>query len=251
MSDCRSIDPLVTPYVDGELPAISLERVEHHLRTCPRCHSRVLAERSMHEVLGARRAALQHSVAPGHLRARCASFGGTSEGLSVPAWRSRTIPFALAAVLVVIVAGAVVHRLTQTSVRVMAAELAVDHMKCFMMNAVLGTHQGHAEAERSLASAFAWDADLPNQPEIADLELVGARTCLYGEGRVAHIMYRRQGRPVSVFMLPDTERPEDLVATMGYQEAVWSSNGRTFVLVSEEPRADVQRIASFVRGALR
>jgi anti-sigma factor RsiW len=205
----------------------------------------------MHDVLGTRRAALRNCAAPDHLRARCASFGGTSEGLSVPAWRSRTVPLALAATLVIIVAGAAVHRLTQTSVRVMAAELVADHVKCFMMNAVLGTHHEHDAAEQSLASAFAWDVDLPDRPETAGLELVGARTCLYGEGRVAHVMYRYQGRPVSVFMLPEKERPDEQIDMMGYQEAIWSSRGRTFVLVADQPQVDVQRLASFFHDTLR
>jgi anti-sigma factor RsiW len=44
MSKCTSIDPLVTPYVDGELPAAERTLVDEHLHRCPPCLSRVAAE---------------------------------------------------------------------------------------------------------------------------------------------------------------------------------------------------------------
>ena len=74
-----------------------------------------------------------------------------------------------------------------------------------------------ADAERSswLVSTFAWAARLPEAPEQAGLELVGSQTCLYGQGTVAHIMYRdirHQGEMVSVFMLPGQTRTDALVA---------------------------------------
>jgi anti-sigma factor RsiW len=159
----------------------------------------------------------------------------------------------LAATIVLALAGVVLNWLTQTSVRVVAAELAADHVKCALVNAWLGTGQQEGSAERWLASSFSWDADLPDHAEEAGLEFVGARTCLYGEGRVAHVMYRHEGRPVSLFMLPDRVRAPELVAldVMGHREAMWSSAGRTFVLVTDAPAAETERLASFVRTTLR
>jgi hypothetical protein len=160
---------------------------------------------------------------------------------------------ALAATVVLAVAGVVVNLATQASVRVVAAELAADHVKCSMVNSVLGTQHEHGDVEGWLASAFSWNADLPETTDQGGLELVGARTCLYGEGRVAHVMYRYEGRPVSVFMLPETERVQDVVEmeVMGHREAVWSTGGRTFVLVSAEPEAETRRLTAYVRAALR
>ena len=37
----NSIDPLVTPFVDGELPDADRRLVDEHLRACPPCHARV------------------------------------------------------------------------------------------------------------------------------------------------------------------------------------------------------------------
>jgi hypothetical protein len=157
----------------------------------------------------------------------------------------------MAATLVLLVGGAFLYQATQMSTRVMAAELAADHVKCFLTNSVLGTSHSHDDVEMAMASGFDWEARLPAHPEEAGLELVGSRPCLYGQGRVAHIMYHHEGRPVSVFMLPNTTRAEESVAVLGHEAAIWSEGERTFVLIAREPRLDVQRMASFVHSSLR
>jgi hypothetical protein len=157
---------------------------------------------------------------------------------------------AMAASLVTVVGGAFLYQATHRSVRVMAAELAADHIKCFAMNAALGVHEKASAVESTMLSSFDWRVHLPTDPSRAGLELVGARPCLYGEGRIAHIMYRHEGRPVSLFMLPNTERTAGLVEVLGHEAAIWCANNRTFVLVSREPKADVQRLASFVQSSL-
>jgi anti-sigma factor RsiW len=101
-----------------------------------------------------------------------------------------------------------------------------------------------------MLSSFDWRMHLPAEPSRAGLELLGARTCLYGEGRIAHIMYRHEGRPVSLFMLPNTERTAGLMEVLGHEAAIWCANNRTFVLISREPHQDVQRLASFVQSSL-
>jgi anti-sigma factor RsiW len=259
MPNCRSIDPLVTPYVDGELAGGDLAAIEQHVHDCPPCHARVAAEQAVRALIRSRKPALQNQSAPATLRTACASLkvGETAVAdltrLSRPArpWRATLAPFALAASLVAIVGGAFLYGLTDRSARVMAAELTADHVKCFAVNNLLGTHQSASVVESSMATVFDWQARLPEQPERAGLELVGARPCLYAEGRVAHIMYRYQGRPVSVFMLPHMVRPEALTRVMGHECAIWALGDRTFVLIAHEPRDDVERMASFVQASLR
>jgi anti-sigma factor RsiW len=160
------------------------------------------------------------------------------------------MPYALAASLVLVVGGAFVYQATDKSARVMAAELTADHLKCFAMNRAFGTHDEAAAVESSMADIFDWRMHLPANPGNADLELVGSRQCVYGEGEIAHIMYRHQGHPVSLFMLPKSARTEELVEVLGHEAKVWCANGRTFVLVAREPRAEVERMASFVQASL-
>jgi len=280
MHNCDSLDPLVTPFVDGALPDADRRAVEDHLRKCPPCHSRVAAERAVHELLQARRSTLCRTTAPDALHMRCADLvhakaaetaaaaaAKTAENLRTPTPNLRTRtpnaerrtpnplfsarlgPLALAASLVVVVGGAFVYQATDKSARVMAAELVADHAKCFAMNSALGTHQAASIVEQSMASSFNWQLHLPDTSR-AELELVGARPCLYGEGRIAHIMYRHRGRPLSLFMLPETARAQEIVEVLGHEAAIWCANNRTFVLVSGEPRREVEQIASYVQASL-
>jgi anti-sigma factor RsiW len=272
MSKCTSIDPLVTPYVDGELPAAQRTLVDEHLHRCPPCHSRVAAESAVRNLMRARKPGLTALRASVSLHAECS---GLASGKGDPSaarlrpgvapasragairawwnapWHLRVVPLALTASLVLLVGGAFLYLATQYSARLLAAELCADHMTCFAANNVLRTHEAPAAVESSMLSAFGWPLHLPQEFVASGLELVGARRCLYGEGKVAHLMYRDQGRPVSIYMLPKSVRPEELVEVLGHEVAIWSSGDRTFVLITRGSRSEVARMASFVKGALQ
>lgn len=253
MPKCSLIDRLVTPYIDGELADADREFVEHHVGACPPCRGRVRAERAVREVLAARRRIMCSERAPNALRARCARLNTSAARAAAsprPAWRTHLGPLALAATLVVIVGAAFLYQLTASSAGVMAAELTANHVKCFAMNGILGTHQTPEVVESSMASGFDWRVHLPRSDQ-AGLELVGSRPCLYGEGRVAHIMFRHNGTPVSLFMLPRTTRSDELVRVLGHEAAIWSVGDRTFVLIARETEAEVERMAAFVQASLR
>jgi len=252
MTECQQVDGLATPYVDGVIGEADRELVERHLRACPPCRGRVLAEQEIHTLLRERRPMLA-SQAPVGLRARCQAAARSSASAVGPAaWRGRLMPIALAASLVLVVAGAFLYELTAHSTQVMAAELTADHLKCFrVLNNVLGTRDDAPAVERSMASHFDWQMQLPDHPERAGLELVGARQCLYAKGLVAHIMYRHHGHPVSIFMLPKSVRADELVEVMGHEASIWSVGNRTFVLIAREPRAEVEQMTSFVHAALQ
>ena len=149
--------------------------------------------------------------------------------------------------------GAIVYWLTDTSPRVMAAELTADHLKCFVLNSVLGSHHSHESVEASLASRFGWEAHLADEAGALGLELVDGRPCIYGEGRIAHVMYKdkRDGQPVSLFMLPKTRRTEEFLHVFGHEAAIWSAADRTFVLIAKDSRSEVERIRLAVQDMMR
>jgi len=261
MLNCQSIDPLVTPFIDGELPDADRLAVAAHLTRCPPCHSRVVAEQAVHELIRTRRSAFS-TCAPEPLRKRCAELAGLQPSaaalppavtsspsfthmLAHRSWAARLAPFAL-----VVVGGAFLYQATESSARLLAAELTADHLKCFAINSALGTQQMPEAVESSMASAFNWRMQLPADPARAGLELVGSRPCLYAEGKIAHIMYRHQGHPVSLFMLPRSARAQQLVKVFGHEAAIWCVGSRTFVLLAREPRDDVERMASFVQASM-
>jgi anti-sigma factor RsiW len=255
MPSCPSIEPLVTPYIDGEVGAAERQTIEQHLGACPPCRFRVDAERAVRDLMQHQKPVLRHESASGELRARCAALRPAVPRGAVPppvssGWRGRLAPLALAAILVLIVGGAFLSQITATSPRLMAAELTADHVKCVLMNAVLRTRQSPASVQASMVAGFNWNVDLPDLAQ-EGLELVGSRPCLYGEGKVAHIMYKHHGRPVSLFMLPGTAKRQQLIEVFGHEAAIWSVGDRTFVLIAREGRSDVQRMAAFVQAAMK
>lgn len=274
MSDCASIDPLVTAYVDDELGEADRTTIDRHLGVCEPCRSRVGAEQNVRALLLRERAAFCGARAPAVLGARCraAVVAGAPPAEIVPlrprhrspleltiSGARRAAPIAIAATVLLAVGAAAVYQASGSSVRVLAAELAADHVKCAAMNRLTGTEPEPHEAaeagvEQLLASSFAWDARLPEAPEREGLELVGSRVCLYGRGRVAHIMYRdirHLGQMVSVFMIPGQVRTAELVRSLGHEASVWSDGRRTFVLMARQSRPEVERLASFVHQSLR
>jgi hypothetical protein len=249
MHDCQHIEAFVTPYVDAVLDPADAERVARHLGECRVCRGRVHEEQAVRALIAARRPTLTSTELPTSLRSRCTLLAAA--GAST-AWRARLGPLALAASVVIGVGGAFLYERSAHSTRLMAAELTADHLKCFrVLNTLLGTHHDQAHVEGEMASSFGWPMHLPANPEREGLELVGARPCLYPEGKIAHIMFRHRGNPVSLFMLPDTVRGAGLVDVLGHEAAIWSVGNRTFVLVSTEPRAEVERMTAFVQAGLR
>ena len=150
----------------------------------------------------------------------------------------RVVPYALAASLVTIVGGAFLYQATAMSPKLMAAQLVADHERCF--SGVGGDTRALASVvEQSLASTFDWRVHLPDGAAARDLELVGERTCLYGDGRVAHIMYRHQGQPMSLFMLPHSEH------AAGAHRGLRPRGGD---LVREQPHVRPRRARAAQRG---
>jgi hypothetical protein len=254
MPDCASIDPLITPYVDGDIGASERQLVDQHVRACPPCHSRMAAERAVHELMRNRRAELAGETASSALRERCAALkclsATVSGGGPSATWRTKLaplVPLALAASVIVVVGAASVYVLTGRSSELLAAELTADHVKCFGVSPSLKPVSDPASIEREMVSVFNWHLPSAEAAAAAGMELLDARICLYGRGRAAHVMYRHNGQPVSVFMIPGTSRPEAVVDLMGHESSVWSSDGRTFVLVAREPEGQAAAVADFSR----
>lgn len=261
MHECSRIDPLVTPFVDGELSAVDSELVATHIARCPPCHSKVSSERSVRALLGAKRSQLCVSCAPAALKSRCATLAaGRSPSPTVapfptPAvrrssWTARIRPLALAASLILVVGG-LVFVSTQQSTRVLAAELAVDHEKCFALNRMLATRHSAQTIQSSMSDRFGWSMHLPDMSDHQDVAVVGSRPCLYGEGMAAHLMFEHDGEPVSLFMLPHETRRDQIVDVLGHQCRIWSRGDRTFVLVARQSRVPLEEMAQMFESTFK
>src|SRR5690606_38989604 len=72
MKNCRDLEPLMTPYVDGEAAPRECAEIAAHLDACPHCREQVQAQRATREVIAARRDKLR-ACPSDSLRHRCAA----------------------------------------------------------------------------------------------------------------------------------------------------------------------------------
>jgi hypothetical protein len=72
-----------------------------------------------------------------------------------------------------------------------------------------------------------------------------------GIGRVAHILYRWRGQPLSVFIVPRVvrgTRPEEPVDTLGHEAVMWSGRDRTYIVLARGQPADLEPVVRYVKA---
>src|SRR5512132_2565983 len=235
---CKDLDGLVVPFVDGVAPNDAHAEVEAHVAVCAACRERVVAERAAHDAVVAEREHLREH-APADLRKRCAAAASSDSVMSPDARHSRRwIPVSLAAAAAIVISF-FWFGTTDAGTPVLAAQLTLDHVKCFKLNSqrVTGSPAALAEYWRD---HYGWPIAVPSTRG-ADLRLAGVRRCGSSDGQTAHIMYMYNGKPVSLFVArhsADGRRTARTVNIFGEQAVVWSTIDRTYVLVGDEPRQD-------------
>jgi anti-sigma factor RsiW len=239
---CRDIEPLITAYVDGESASADKLLVTSHLDACAPCRLHAERQAAARTVLRARASHLNAPPAPAALRARC-------RPAMAPAPRRAMLPWALAAS--VIAAAVVLVTLTTKSTTVLAAQLTVDHLKCFEFPG--SPDSDFQTLETNLTRRLGWSVMVPPGSLAAGLTLLTARRCLYADGKVAHLMYRHHNRPVSLFVLPASRHhavPLEEVKVMGHEAVVWSANQKSYVLIGREPRVELEQLAAYVQKTI-
>lgn len=252
--ECRELERLLAPYIDGETDARQRASVDDHLGACPPCRDRVAAERLARDVVRARRGDLR-SCAPDGLRARCAAqrpaAGVTPIASRRPFLGRRAIvPLSLAATLLIAVAGVFLFGLGNP-VEALAAQLTVDHVKCFELTAEEKVADAPA-AVRRWSEARGWTIGVPPSDESVGLELVGVRRCFSSDGTTAHLMYRWRHEPLSVYIVPRTFRgagtAQRLVEKLGHGAVIWSDGSRTYLVMTRGRPADFDTVVRYIRA---
>jgi anti-sigma factor RsiW len=250
MATCREIDALLTAYLDGEAPDGDRALIERHLSSCVPCRARRAAEERGRQVVRARASALVGSAPPG-LETRCRAAAAAARrqpGLRRAAlW---LLPASMAAVLLLAVGGLAVFVSLASPRRALATQLALDHVKCFTL---FGRDAGTAEprlVESRLREQYGWRLTVPGSSAQEGLELLGARRCYTTDGQVAHILYRHQGQPLSLFLLPVAGGGSEVMTVVGHNAVIWSRGGRTFAVVARDTRPRLEQVAAYLRRAL-
>jgi anti-sigma factor RsiW len=238
MKRCSDLEPLFTPYVDGQAAPSDVADVAAHLEACPPCRVHVQQQRVARALVVERRSAMCEA-ASSDLHTRCAAAcAGRSRRLV------RWVPLSAAAALVLAVAGIFLYGSFDRGARALATQLALDHVKCFAV------FKPDGRTDPKLLSA-GWQKtqgwELPVPPPNGTLELLGVRRCISSEGRTAHIMYRHDGKPLSLFVARDEGRQARTVEAIGHEAILWSEGDRLFVLIGQQPREELERVAAYVK----
>ena len=234
--DCRQMEALLPPFVDGESRPDERAAVEAHLARCAECREAVEAQRAVRDLLVSRRAGLIEPAPP----ALAADLRRAADAELVPVARPRWSALAAAAVLVLAVTGGLSWATGQSSV-LLAAQLTLDHLKCFVIDGADAPHgYSPAEGQSRFHDQFGMDVHLPVTATDGRAKLVSVRQCLYGEGWIAHALYRVDGEAVSVFVMDGAHASSSLEAFGRHTEVV-QHDGRAYAIVAP---AAVPRVAA-------
>ena len=247
---CQDVDALMTPYVDGEADAAEVAAVEAHLTRCPTCRQRASGERAARHVLQAR-ASVLGEPAPVGLRARCVAATPTTGNVEAPGvvagWTGRAVgwvPLSMAATLMLAVGGVFFLGQNQRLEAAFAAQLAIDHDKCFMSLEDVTPGFDHEQAV-GLASDHGLEVALPR--ESGQFDLVDVRQCLYDEGDMVHVLCEWQGQPVSLFVVPNRSCRERVLEIVDHNAVTWSDAENAYALVADQGSVEIGEVATYVR----
>ena len=258
MSDCRNLEPMFAPYVDGESEPQTRAAIDRHLGLCPPCRDRVAAERVAREVLLARRQSLR-GCATEHLRRRCAGQHALAQPApgtqpARPGFIRRTfVPFSMAASLLLVVGTIFLFGMNR-GVELLAAQLAVDHIKCHWF-ANHETRPDPIALSKEWMRDRGWPVKVPASTPKYDLELIGMRQCGSTEGPNAHILYNWRGTELSLYVMNTassraTERAQ-FVTKVGQETVIWNEGARTYAVVASGTRRDLTPIVDYVKLSAR
>ena len=246
--NCREVEEKLASYVDGAANG-NAAAIAAHLATCDACRQLAHAQSVARTVLKARAPQLS-PIAPPGLRTRIIANTANQPQEPILAWTGRLTAFAAAAMFVLTLGAVLLPVATLRSTTLLAAQLALDHLKCFTIEGDAdGAPIAKQQAEATLKQDFDLIVKVPASLAAEKLELMAVRRCLYGDGRAAHLMYRLDGEPVSLFIVPGMSRPAAELSLFGHEQVVWTQGDRTYMLVARGGAGDgLARVASYLRN---
>jgi anti-sigma factor RsiW len=248
---CEEMDLMLAAYVDGVVMPEDRRDVEAHLEHCAACREALAVQTTMRQALATHGRSTAPVAPPGLATRIAARLAEEQAPQRAAGWGFRLSAFAAAALVVLAISAVALPVVTGRSTVVLAAQLALDHLKCFTIEPHdHGESVTVAEAEAELKREYGWDLPVPATAGAEDGRLVAVRRCLYGDGRAAHLLYTVGGQPVSLFILPDVQRPAAELSLLGQDEVIWSHAGRTYMLVGASGTGDrLQAMASTLRNS--
>ena len=262
--NCEEIKNLMDAHLDGELDPISSQKVEQHLRDCPKCEQAYEVETAMAHAISQ---AAPYYKAPPELRERIqdslreaisapTSRGAAAEG-SLPVRRPETVrrgvffdmpwnwlALAAAIVLAAIVASSFLPRLRQPGAdQFLATQLIASHVRSLMADHLTDVASSDQHAVKP------WlDLKLDFAVPVVDLSsegfpLIGGRLDYLDNRPVAALVYGRRKHFINLFVWPaasDEAKAPKTITREGYQLLHWVDSDFNYWAVSDVNINDLQ-----------
>jgi len=262
--NCEEATKLMDGYLDSELDPITSQKIEQHLRECPKCDQAYKIHGSLIRVIGN---ATPYYKAPAELREQIQSslrdaVGAKDKGgigqpgqLSVPRPQGERrpvlsqVPWNWLALAATIMLGALITAVFLPRMRppnadqFLATQLIASHVRSLMANHLMDVPSSDQHTVKP------WlDAKLDFAAPVADLSsqgfpLIGGRLDYLNNHSVAALVYQKRKHFINLFIWPTT--PEDstaqtMVEREGYHLVHWSDGDFTYWAVSDVNPSDLQ-----------
>jgi len=262
--NCEEIKNLMDAYLDGELDLITSQKVEEHLRDCPKCEQAYEVETAMAHAISQ---AAPYYKAPPELRERIQSSlrneigaKATRNGIrGSQVMRTRKQPearatllgmpwnwlaLAAAIALAAIVASSFLPRLRQPGAdQLLATQLIASHVRSLMADHLTDV----ASSDQHTVKPWL-DTKLDFAPPVVDLSsegfpLIGGRLDYLDNRPVAALVYGRHKHFINLFVWPvasDEPKTPKTITREGYQLLHWADLDFNYWAVSDVNLDDLQ-----------
>src|SRR6266404_1886845 len=251
-------------YLDGELDPMTSQKIEQHLRDCPKCEQAYEVETAMAHAIGQ---AAPYYKAPPELRERIQV--SLREAIGAPASRAGTaadsfpvrrpeavrrgvffdmpwnwLALAAAIALAAIVASSFLPRLRQPGAeQFLATQLIASHVRSLMADHLTDV----ASSDQHTVKPWL-DTKLDFAPPVVDLSsdgfpLIGGRLDYLDNRTVAALIYQRRKHFINLFIWPAESAMTTAgktISRQGYQLVHWVDGDFNYWAVSDVSDADLQ-----------
>jgi mycothiol system anti-sigma-R factor len=268
--NCEEIADLMDGYLDGELDALTSQKIEQHLRGCPKCEQAYEVETAMAHAISQ---AAPYYKAPLELRERIqvslreaigapTSRGAAGEG-PLPVRRPEPAPrnvffempwnwlaLAAAIVLAAIIGATLLPQLRQPGAdQFLATQLIASHVRSLMANHLTDV----ASSDQHTVKPWL-DVKLDFAAPVVDLSgdgfpLIGGRLDYLDNHSVAALVYQRRKHFINLFIWPTTpadSKEQKMVEREGYHLVHWDDADFTYWAVSDVSVGDLQSFQRLV-----
>jgi mycothiol system anti-sigma-R factor len=262
--NCEEIKNLMDAYLDGELDPITSQKVEQHLRDCPKCEQAYEVETAMAHAISR---AAPYYKAPPELRERIQvslreaigvtiSRGAAAED-PLPVRRPEEVrqgvffdmpwnwlALAAAIILAAIIASSLLPRLWQPGAdQFLATQLIASHVRSLMADHLTDV----ASSDQHTVKPWL-DVKLDFAAPVVDLSgdgfpLIGGRLDYLDNRPVAALVYGRRKHFINLFVWPavsDEAKAAKTITREGYQLLHWVDSDFNYWAVSDVNISDLQ-----------